>query len=220
MSTFLDWSSARSARVCSLGQRGNEVAGGDRRRKQRLQGLTVRRVVGRGSGCPACFDAGSNRRRRRTARCRSGPPSSARPRAAGADNTRAFRFFVDRGTVCRRPAVPRSRHAAYSRRCAHRVWRAEHFSWQMTSMLHRFHDDDAFQQRLQRAQLDYTVRSPAAATSLRKITSDCRLIGSDSTWVVSSFEIYSGASIPLTRLFWTPTLRESARCRRRRRASR
>jgi len=54
----------------------------------------------------------------------------------------------------------------YSQRCAHRVWRAEHFSWWMTSMLHRFPDDDAFQQRLQRAQLDYTVRSPAAATSL------------------------------------------------------
>ncbi len=54
----------------------------------------------------------------------------------------------------------------YSRRCAQRVWRAEHFSWWMTSMLHRFPDDDAFQQRLQRAQLEYTVRSPAAATSL------------------------------------------------------
>ena len=54
----------------------------------------------------------------------------------------------------------------YSRRCAHRVWRAEHFSWWMTSMLHRFPDDDAFQPRLQRAQLDYTVSSPAAATSL------------------------------------------------------
>ena len=45
----------------------------------------------------------------------------------------------------------------YSRRCAQRVWRAEHFSWWMTSMLHRFPDDDAFQQRLQRAQLEYIV---------------------------------------------------------------
>ncbi len=33
------------------------------------------------------------------------------------------------------------------------VWRAEHFSWWMTSMLHRFPGDDGFQQRLQRAQL-------------------------------------------------------------------
>ena len=55
---------------------------------------------------------------------------------------------------------------AYSTTCLRRVWRAEHFSWWMTSMLHRFPEDDAFQQRMQRAQLDYTVSSRAAATSL------------------------------------------------------
>ena len=56
--------------------------------------------------------------------------------------------------------------AAYSRTCLKRVWRAEHFSWWMTSMLHRFPDDDGFQQRLQRSQLDYTVGSRVAAASL------------------------------------------------------
>jgi p-hydroxybenzoate 3-monooxygenase len=55
--------------------------------------------------------------------------------------------------------------AAYSTSCLRRVWRAEHFSWYMTSMLHRF-DDDPFQQRLQLSQLRYTVSSRAAATSL------------------------------------------------------
>ena len=55
---------------------------------------------------------------------------------------------------------------AYSTTCVRRVWRAEHFSWWMTSMLHRFSDDDAFQQRMQRAQLDYTVASRAASMSL------------------------------------------------------
>lgn len=55
---------------------------------------------------------------------------------------------------------------AYSTTCLRRVWRTEHFSWWMTSMLHRFPDDDAFQQRMQRAQLDYTVSSRVAATSL------------------------------------------------------
>jgi p-hydroxybenzoate 3-monooxygenase len=54
---------------------------------------------------------------------------------------------------------------AYSATCLRRAWRAEHFSWWMTSMLHRF-DDDAFQQRLQLSQLRYTVSSTAAATSL------------------------------------------------------
>ena len=56
--------------------------------------------------------------------------------------------------------------AAYSRTCLARVWRAEHFSWWMTSMLHRFPSDDGFGHRLQRAQLDYVVASRAAATSL------------------------------------------------------
>jgi p-hydroxybenzoate 3-monooxygenase len=56
--------------------------------------------------------------------------------------------------------------AAYSQTCLKRVWRAEHFSWWMTSMLHRFPGDDAFGQRLQRSQLDYVVDSRAAAASL------------------------------------------------------
>jgi p-hydroxybenzoate 3-monooxygenase len=55
---------------------------------------------------------------------------------------------------------------AYSTTCLRRVWRTEHFSWWMTSMLHRFPDDDAFQQRMQRAQLEYTVSSRASAASL------------------------------------------------------
>ena len=54
----------------------------------------------------------------------------------------------------------------YSASCLKRVWRAEHFSWWMTSMLHRFPAHDGFQQRLQRSQLEYVVRSRAAATSL------------------------------------------------------
>lgn len=55
---------------------------------------------------------------------------------------------------------------AYSETCLKRVWRAEHFSWWMTSMLHRFPTHDSFQQRMQRSQLAYVVSSRAAATSL------------------------------------------------------
>ncbi len=54
----------------------------------------------------------------------------------------------------------------YSEKCLRRVWRAEHFSWWMTSMLHHADGQDGFQQRLQRSQLDYVVSSRAAATSL------------------------------------------------------
>jgi p-hydroxybenzoate 3-monooxygenase len=56
--------------------------------------------------------------------------------------------------------------AAYSATCLRRVWRAEHFSWWMTAMLHRFPDADSFQHHLQLSQLRYTVSSRAAATSL------------------------------------------------------
>ena len=56
--------------------------------------------------------------------------------------------------------------AGYSARCLQRIWRAEHFSWWMTSMLHRFPSDDGFGHRLQRSQLDYVVGSKSASTSL------------------------------------------------------
>jgi p-hydroxybenzoate 3-monooxygenase len=54
---------------------------------------------------------------------------------------------------------------AYSDTCLRRVWRAEHFSWWMTSMLHRV-GGDPFEARLQLSQLEYVCSSPAAATSL------------------------------------------------------
>jgi p-hydroxybenzoate 3-monooxygenase len=55
---------------------------------------------------------------------------------------------------------------AYSATALKRVWRAEHFSWWMTSMLHRFHDDTPFQHRIQLAELDYIVSSRAKAITL------------------------------------------------------
>jgi len=54
----------------------------------------------------------------------------------------------------------------YSGKSLRRVWRAEHFSWWMTSMLHRFPDADGFQHRLQISQLDYVTSSRAAAQTL------------------------------------------------------
>ena len=54
----------------------------------------------------------------------------------------------------------------YSETCLRRVWRAEHFSWWMTSMLHRFPGNDPFQHQLQLSQLQYVASSRAAATTL------------------------------------------------------
>jgi p-hydroxybenzoate 3-monooxygenase len=55
---------------------------------------------------------------------------------------------------------------AYSATCLRRVWRVQHFSWWMTSMLHLIGDADDFEHKLQLAQLDYVVSSQAAATTL------------------------------------------------------
>jgi p-hydroxybenzoate 3-monooxygenase len=55
---------------------------------------------------------------------------------------------------------------AYSANCLRRVWRAEHFSWWMTSMLHRLPGDDPFDLKLQLSQLRYVATSEAAARSL------------------------------------------------------
>jgi p-hydroxybenzoate 3-monooxygenase len=55
---------------------------------------------------------------------------------------------------------------AYSAFCLRRVWKAERFSWWMTSLLHRFPDTDAFGRRLQRAEFDYLCGSRVAQTAL------------------------------------------------------
>jgi len=55
---------------------------------------------------------------------------------------------------------------AYSTDCLRRVWRAEHFSWWMTSMLHKAPGGDEFDEKLQLSQLRYVTTSTPAATSL------------------------------------------------------
>ena len=55
---------------------------------------------------------------------------------------------------------------AYSDSCLRRVWRATHFSWWMTSMLHTDPHPDPFGTELQLSQLRYVVGSRAAATTL------------------------------------------------------
>ena len=55
---------------------------------------------------------------------------------------------------------------SYSDRCLRRVWKAQRFSWWMTSLLHRFDQNDAFEYRRQLAELDYLTTSRAAATTL------------------------------------------------------
>jgi p-hydroxybenzoate 3-monooxygenase len=54
----------------------------------------------------------------------------------------------------------------YSRRALERIWKAERFSWWMTSLLHRFHPEGSFEERMQQAEFDYLEQSEAAQTAL------------------------------------------------------
>ena len=55
---------------------------------------------------------------------------------------------------------------AYSATCLRRIWKAQHFSWMMTSMLHRWEDASPFDRRRQLAELEYVAASRAASTAL------------------------------------------------------
>ena len=54
----------------------------------------------------------------------------------------------------------------YSQRALARIWRAERFSWWLTTLMHQFPESGAFGQRMQEAELDYLVHSQALSTSL------------------------------------------------------
>jgi p-hydroxybenzoate 3-monooxygenase len=67
------------------------------------------------------------------------------------------RFYADGGT----DLLDR-----YAEICLRRIWKGQRFSWWMTSMLHRFSDDDPFEHRVQVAELAYVSTSRAAMTTL------------------------------------------------------
>lgn len=54
----------------------------------------------------------------------------------------------------------------YSAICLKRIWKAERFSWWMTSLLHRFPDSDAFSARMQQTELDYYIGSEAGRKTI------------------------------------------------------
>jgi p-hydroxybenzoate 3-monooxygenase len=60
----------------------------------------------------------------------------------------------------------RERLDAYSDICLRRVWKVQRFSWWLTSMLHRFPNEDTFAHNLHLAELDYVTSSRAASQAL------------------------------------------------------
>ena len=54
----------------------------------------------------------------------------------------------------------------YSEICLRRIWKAERFSWWLTSMMHDFPENDAFTKRMQQTELEYFVGSIAGRTTI------------------------------------------------------
>lgn len=90
------------------------------------------------------------------------PPTGAKGLNLAANDVahlaRAFGDFFKQG---KREALD-----AYSSVCLRRVWRAQHFSYWMTHLLHTFASDDAYAHKLQLSHLLYVATSSAAATTL------------------------------------------------------
>jgi len=71
---------------------------------------------------------------------------------------RALHSFYSTGSQCKLNK--------YSYTCLRRAWKVQRFSWWMTSMLHRFPNENPFDRRRQLAELDYVTSSRAASTTL------------------------------------------------------
>lgn len=59
-----------------------------------------------------------------------------------------------------------ARMDGYSETCLRRIWKAQRFSWWMTSMMHRFPEESAFGSRIQVAEMDFITGSRAGAQTL------------------------------------------------------
>lgn len=90
------------------------------------------------------------------------PPTGAKGlNLAASDVNTLYRLMVQVYQQGRTDLIPN-----YSRTCLKRVWKAERFSWWMTSMLHRFSEEDDFSTRMQQAELDYVTSSKAGLTTI------------------------------------------------------
>ncbi|MCK0769569.1 MULTISPECIES: 4-hydroxybenzoate 3-monooxygenase [Chromohalobacter] len=90
------------------------------------------------------------------------PPTGAKGlNLAASDVNTLYRLMVKVYHEGRTDLVPR-----YSQTCLKRVWKAERFSWWMTSILHKFSEEEDFGARMQQAELDYVTGSEAGLTTI------------------------------------------------------
>jgi p-hydroxybenzoate 3-monooxygenase len=85
------------------------------------------------------------------------PPTGAKGlNLAASDVNTLYRLMVKVCQEGRTDLIER-----YSEVCLRRIWKAERFSWWMTSILHKFSEEEGFNARMQRAELDYYTGSEA-----------------------------------------------------------
>ena len=90
------------------------------------------------------------------------PPTGAKGlNLAASDVNTLYRLMVKVYQEGRTDLIER-----YSQTCLKRIWKAERFSWWMTSMLHNFSDEEDFNSRMQLAELDYVTSSKAGMTTI------------------------------------------------------
>lgn len=90
------------------------------------------------------------------------PPTGAK----GLNLAVADVYVLSRAMACRYRTGRVDALARYSETCLRRVWRVQHFSWWMTSLLHRTEEGAPFDYRRQLAELDQVTTSRAAAATL------------------------------------------------------
>ncbi|MDX5435331.1 MAG: 4-hydroxybenzoate 3-monooxygenase [Halomonas sp.] len=90
------------------------------------------------------------------------PPTGAKGlNLAASDVNTLYRLLVKVYHEGRTDLIPN-----YSRTCLKRIWKAERFSWWMTSLLHKFSDEEGFETRMQQAELDYLTSSEAGLKTI------------------------------------------------------
>ncbi|SFU82036.1 4-hydroxybenzoate 3-monooxygenase [Halomonas korlensis] len=90
------------------------------------------------------------------------PPTGAKGlNLAASDVNTLYRLMVKVYQEGRTDLIPN-----YSETCLKRIWKAERFSWWMTTMLHKFSDEEDFGTRMQQAELDYVTSSEAGLTTI------------------------------------------------------
>ncbi|WP_280548793.1 4-hydroxybenzoate 3-monooxygenase [Halomonas sp. 11-S5] len=90
------------------------------------------------------------------------PPTGAKGlNLAASDVNTLYRLMMSVYQEGRTDLIPH-----YSETCLKRIWKAERFSWWMTSMLHKFSEEEDFNTRMQQAELDYVTSSEAGLTTI------------------------------------------------------